>query len=108
MAGNGESHRGLQHGEEDPDGVVVVLPDRGRGARSGQGSGDVAHERGRAPRAQGLRRPHPRRQEPPVERVHAQFIEKGGRFYVCPVCFNDRDLDEASSSPTPSSRARPR
>jgi predicted peroxiredoxin len=28
-----------------------------------------------------------------VERVHAQFIEKGGRFYVCPVCFNDRDLD---------------
>ena len=32
--------------------------------------------------------------EPPVERVHAQFVEKGGRFYVCPICFNERDLDE--------------
>lgn len=32
--------------------------------------------------------------EPPVERVHAQFVEKGGRFYVCPICFNERNLDE--------------
>jgi len=32
--------------------------------------------------------------EPPVERVHAQFVEKGGRFYVCPICFKERDLDE--------------
>lgn len=34
-------------------------------------------------------------QEPPVERVHAQFIENGGRFYVCPICFNERELDQA-------------
>ena len=27
--------------------------------------------------------------------MHAQFIEKGGRFYVCPICFNERRLDEA-------------
>ena len=33
--------------------------------------------------------------EPPVQRVHDQFIEKGGRFYVCPICFNERDLDQA-------------
>lgn len=33
--------------------------------------------------------------EPPVQRVHDQFIEKGGRFYVCPICFNERELDEA-------------
>ncbi len=32
--------------------------------------------------------------EPPVERVHGQFVEKGGRFYVCPICFNERGLDE--------------
>jgi predicted peroxiredoxin len=34
-------------------------------------------------------------QEPPVKRVHDQFIEKGGRFYVCPICFNDRALDQS-------------
>ena len=33
--------------------------------------------------------------EPPVERVHAQFVDKGGRFYVCPICFKERDLDES-------------
>ena len=32
--------------------------------------------------------------EPPVQRLHDQFIEKGGRFYVCPICFNDRQLDQ--------------
>ena len=34
--------------------------------------------------------------DPPVKRVHDQFIEKGGRFYVCPICFNDRGLDAAA------------
>lgn len=33
--------------------------------------------------------------EPPVSRLHAHFAEKGGRFYVCPICFKERDLDEA-------------
>ena len=28
-----------------------------------------------------------------------QFVEKGGRFYVCPICFNDRALDEADLVP---------
>ena len=32
--------------------------------------------------------------EPPVQRVHDQFIENGGRFYVCPICFNERELSE--------------
>jgi uncharacterized protein len=33
--------------------------------------------------------------DPPASRLHAQFIEKGGRFYVCPICFNERSLDES-------------
>jgi len=33
-------------------------------------------------------------QAPPVKRVHDEFIEKGGRFYGCPIRFNDRSLDE--------------
>jgi predicted peroxiredoxin len=32
--------------------------------------------------------------EPPIRRLHEQFIEKGGRFYVCPICFNERELDQ--------------
>ena len=37
--------------------------------------------------------------EPPVARVHAQFAEHGGRFFVCPICFKERDLDEAELVP---------
>jgi predicted peroxiredoxin len=33
--------------------------------------------------------------DPPAARLHQQFIEKGGRFFVCPICFNERELDEA-------------
>jgi hypothetical protein len=28
-----------------------------------------------------------------VKRVHEQFIDKGGRFFVCPICFGEHDLD---------------
>ncbi len=37
--------------------------------------------------------------EPPVARVHARFAEHGGRFFVCPICFKERDLDEAELVP---------
>jgi predicted peroxiredoxin len=33
-------------------------------------------------------------QEPPIERLHQQFLDKGGQFFVCPICFNERELDE--------------
>lgn len=39
---------------------------------------------------------------PERPRIHAQFVEKPGHFYVCPICFNERDLDEADRSRTPS------
>lgn len=84
---------GCTHGEEDPDRVVtayltaVAALDQGNdvvmwlsveGVRLGlQGYAD----RIRAD------------MDPPVERVHGQFMDKGGRFYVCPICFNERDLD---------------
>ena len=31
---------------------------------------------------------------PPLERLFAQFAEKGGELMVCPICFNARKLDE--------------
>ena len=65
---------GCTHGEENPDAVIVSYLTAG-----------AALDHGREVGAD---------QDPPVKRVHDQFIEKGGRFYVCPVCFKERDLDE--------------
>ena len=31
---------------------------------------------------------------PPVSRLFQQFADGGGELYVCPICFNVRQLDE--------------
>jgi predicted peroxiredoxin len=81
-------------GKENPDGVVVSYLTAGAALDKGNEvvmwlTSDAVRLaiRGYADRIRAD-------QDPPVERVHAQFIEKGGRFYVCPICFNERDLDE--------------
>ena len=96
MASNGRVVVGCTHGEEDPDRVAVsyltavAALDQGKdvvmwlsvdGVRLGL--------RGYADRIRAG-------QEPPIERLHGQFIEKGGRFFVCPICFNARKLSEDS------------
>ena len=94
MAGNGRVIVGCTHGEEDPDRVVVSYLTAG--AALDQGKEVVM-----GLSVEGVRLALPgyadrirSGQEPPVERVHNQFIENGGRFYVCPICFKERDLPE--------------
>ena len=33
---------------------------------------------------------------PSLKDLHAEYIEKGGRFYACPVCVKTRSLEEAN------------
>ena len=94
MAGNGRVIVGCTHGEEDPDRVVVSYLTAV--AALDQGKEVVmwlSVERVRLALA-GYADQIRVGQEPPVERVHNQFIEKGGRFYVCPICFKERGLPE--------------
>ena len=86
---------GCSSGEDNPDAVAVAYLTAGAALDQGKevvmwltSDGVRLGLRGYA---DGIRAG----QEPPGERLHAQFIEKGGRFYVCPVCFKDRSLDEA-------------
>lgn len=95
MASNGRVIVGCTHGEEDSDRVLVAYLTAGAALDQGKevvmwltAEGVRLALRGYADRIRGG-------QEPPVERVHAQFIENGGRFYVCPICFNERKLDQA-------------
>ena len=92
MPSNGRVIVGCTHGEEDPDRVVVSYLTAG--AALDEGKEVVMWQRRRSSRATRLHRPIREGLEPPVKRVHDQFIEKGGRFYVCPICFNERQLDE--------------
>lgn len=95
MAGAERVVVGVTCGEDDPDRVLVPYLVAGAALDRGKEvvmwltvEGVRLALRGYADRI----RPD---QDPPVGRVHAQFIEKGGRFYVCPICFNERGLDAA-------------
>jgi uncharacterized protein len=94
MAGNGPVIVGCSHGEDNPDGVAVAYLTAGAALDQGKDvvmwlSSDGVRLALRG-YTDGIRTDN----DPPGERLHEQFIEKGGRFYVCPICFKERSLDD--------------
>jgi predicted peroxiredoxin len=85
---------GCSHGEENPDAVVVSYLTAGAALDQGKEVVLWLTSEGVRLAMDGYVDPIRADQDPPVKRVHDQFIEKGGRFYVCPICFKERDLDE--------------
>jgi uncharacterized protein len=94
MATNGRVIVGCSHGEENPDGVIVSYLTAGAALDQGKDVVLWLTSEGVRLALRGYVDPIREGMEPPVKRVHDQFIDKGGRFYVCPICFNDRELDE--------------
>jgi predicted peroxiredoxin len=94
MPDNGKVIVGCSHGEENPDSVIVSYLTAGAALDQGKQVVMWLTSNGVRLALNGYVDPIREGQEPPVRRVHDQFIEKGGRFYVCPVCFKDRDLDD--------------
>jgi predicted peroxiredoxin len=82
---------GCQHGSESPDSVVVAYLTAGAALDRGDEVIMWLTSEGVRLALDGYVAPIREGMEPPVQRVHDQFAEKGGRFYVCPVCFNERD-----------------
>ena len=93
MAGNGRVIVGCSAGEENPDAVVVSYLTAGAALDKGKEVVMWLTSEGVRLALPGYADRLRVDQEPPVARVHQQFIEKGGRFYVCPICFNDRGLE---------------
>jgi predicted peroxiredoxin len=85
---------GCTHGKEDPDRVVVAYLTAVAALDQGKNVVMWCTVEGVRLALQGYADGIRVDMDPPVSRVHAQFIEKGGRFYVCPVCFKERDVDE--------------
>jgi predicted peroxiredoxin len=94
MASNGRVVVGCSHGDEDPDNVVVAYLTAGAALDQGKEVVLWLTSDGVRLGIQGYADRIRADNDPPVERVHAQFIEKGGRFYVCPICFKERDLND--------------
>ncbi len=94
MAHNNRVIVGCTHGEEGPDLVVVSYLTAGAALDQGKEVVMWLSSEGVRLALRGYVDPIRANQEPPVKRVHDQFVEKDGRFYVCPICFNERELDE--------------
>ncbi len=94
MEANGRVIVGCTHGDEDPDRVVVAYLTAGAALDQGKQVVMWLSSEGVRLATKGYVDPIRAGAEPPVKRVHDQFIEKGGRFYVCPICWNERNLDE--------------
>jgi predicted peroxiredoxin len=94
MAGNGRVVVGCSHGDEDPDTVAVAYLTAGAALDQGKEVVLWLTSDGVRLGIRGYADPIRADKDPPIERLHAQFIEKGGRFYVCPICFKERDLGE--------------
>ena len=86
---------GCSHGQDTPDAVTVAYLTAGAALDQGKEVVMWLTSDGVRLALGGYVDPIREGQEPPVKRLHEQFIEKGGRFYVCPICFKDRELDEA-------------
>jgi uncharacterized protein len=96
MPANNRVIVGCSHGEEDPDAVVVSYLTAGAALDRGKQVVMWLTSDGVRLALRGYVDPIRADLEPPVKRVHDQFIEKGGRFYVCPICFKDRALDDTN------------
>jgi len=92
MANNGRVVVGCSKGEEDPDTVAVSYLTAGAALDQGKEVVLWLTSDGVRLGIRGYADPIRADKEPPIERLHAQFIEKGGHFYVCPICFKERDL----------------
>jgi uncharacterized protein len=93
MTSNGRVIVGCTHGEEGSDRVLVAYLTAGAALDHGKEVVMWLTAEGVRLALKGYAERIRADQDPPVERVHAQFIDKGGRFYVCPICFNERQLD---------------
>jgi predicted peroxiredoxin len=93
MANEGRVIVGCTHGEEDSDRVVTAYLTAVAALDQGKDVVMWLTVDGVRLALQGYAERIRADMDPPVERVHGQFTEKGGRFYVCPICFNERDLD---------------
>ena len=93
MPDNGRVIVGCTHGDEDPDRVVVSYLTAGAALDQGQQVVMWLSSEGVRLALRGYDDPIRADHDPPVKRVHDQFIAKGGRFFVCPICFNERGLD---------------
>jgi predicted peroxiredoxin len=104
MPDNGKVIVGCTHGDEEPDRVCVSYLTSGTALDKGKAIVMWLSSEGVRLALRGYVDRIREDQEPPAKPVHNQFIEKGGRFYVCRSASTTASATRTNTSTAPSSR----
>lgn len=96
MAADDKIVIGLTHAEDDPESVLVSYLLGVEALRAGKESLMWLTKDGVHAATDGFAATIDVPDAPSITELHAEYVERGGRFYACPVCVKTRGLEDAS------------
>ena len=96
MAADDKVVLGLTHGADDPESVLISYLLGVEALRAGKQALMWLTKDGVHVATEGYSAKLSVPNAPSIADLHAEYVEKGGRFFACPVCVKTRQLEEAS------------
>lgn len=96
MAADDKVVIGQTHGEDDPESVLIGYLLGVEALRAGKQALMWLTKDGVHVATEGFATGIAVPGAPSVADLHAEYVERGGRFYVCPVCVKTRSLEQAT------------
>ncbi len=90
----------LNHGAEDPESVLIAYLVGVESLRTGKQSVMFLTKNGVHVATNGFAATVVVADAPSVAALHDEYVEKGGRFFACPVCVKTRKLTDAEWVPS--------
>jgi predicted peroxiredoxin len=95
MAADDKVVLGLIHAEDDPESVLICYLLGVEALRAGKQALMWLTKDGIKVATDGFAETVHVPNAPSIAGLHAEYVEKGGRFYVCPVCVKTRGMEDA-------------
>ena len=95
MAGDDKVVLGLTHAEDDVESVLICYLLGVEALRAGKQALMWLTKDGIKVATDGFAATVNVPNAPSIADLHAEYVDKGGRFYACPVCVKTRGMEEA-------------
>lgn len=91
---------GLTHGQDDPERVLISYLVGVESLRAGKEALMFLTQDGIFVATEGFAKTIDVADAPSIAELHDEYVERGGRFYACPVCVKTRKAHDASWLPS--------
>ena len=96
MAGDDKVVLGLTHGTDDAESVLICYLLGVEALRAGKEALMWLTKDGVHVATEGFAETVSVPNAPSIAELHAEYVERGGRFFACPVCVKTRGLEDAA------------